>query len=694
MTPLLANVMFPLKGRTVQTLQKSLAFTDCALVNAETHLWRAQNPGFNDINNISYTIGPGAFNDGSSRSQSMQPQEPIEAHTAQTPNSWIRRILLPNQRDGRHQTELRTIPHRGLFDAQLNYEQSHAVNSVCESDYGVVPYLISGPPGTGKTKTLVEIAMQLLNTHSVDHLLICAPSDQAADTLALRLKKYLKPTELLRLNGPWRPVAEVNEKLTMHGYTYMEDDMFYLPPFKQFMAYNVVVTSCGDASILMEARLTNMDLWTLEYEMTTTFRPERKEFPALHWGAILVDEAAQATELDVLSAINVGCPPQKYPNDMAQPRFIMAGDENQLGPRTASRYPPFVRSLFARLLDRPLYKEHPLSRSNMKPSSGPPVLKKSMLPMLFPPFTNLIRNYRSHPAIISVPSSLFYNDTLLPEAPISNTSLQRSSLWEGRQWPVLFVPNKGRDEIEQDGGGWYNKEEGKKACSLAQTLVSEGVQQADICIMAPFAAQVKILRNAIRSSAYGSGSGLWDVNIGPLEAFQGLEKRVVIICITRSRSRFVADDIKRGLGILHFPRKMNVALTRAKEALIVIGNPSVLKEDTHWLQWMSFCSRNGLVAEDVGIDEVEIHGGAKIGVLEKALLARDEKSNVSGVVGGKVLGGGAVVLEQDFSGEYDAWAEALREALDEEDESEEQDGDEEEEEEEGEGDHDGHGVVT
>ena len=68
---------------------------------------------------------------------------------------------------------------------------------------GVLPYLISGPPGTGKTKTLVETAMQLLNT-TIYHVLICAPSEAAADTLTLLLKQYLNAKQMLRLNRPGR----------------------------------------------------------------------------------------------------------------------------------------------------------------------------------------------------------------------------------------------------------------------------------------------------------------------------------------------------------------------------------------------------------------------------------------------------------------------------------------------------------
>jgi helicase MOV-10 len=570
-------------------------------------------------------------------------------------NEWMRRMLFPTEADGVMQTKLRKLPQeRGLFNGSLNYEQLQAVNSGCEREFGVLPFLISGPPGTGKTMSLVELAMQLLHTHEVSHILICAPSDQAADTLTQRLSQWLKPKDMLRLNGPQRPDVEVRELLP---YCYIENGMFYIPPFKQLMAYNVVVTSTRDAAMLVEARVTNTDLYTIEKNMQEAFHPEDIFTPKpLHWGALLLDEAAQATELDVLPVLSAVMPPPTWPRHLDQPRFVMAGDQNQLGAKTASRDPRVSTSLFARLFDRPLYKDHPLSRSKVRPSAAPPVLKASMLPMLHPPFVNLIRNYRSHPAILSVPSSLFYNNTLIPEAPLEHSPLQLSSLWHGRKWPVLYIPHTGADEIERDDGGWYNVTEANKACDIAQHLVTQsGVAQTDIVIMSPFAAQVKLLRQIMRGTNYGDGAGLWDVNIGPLEAFQGLESRVVIICTTRTRVRFLAADAERGLGIIGQEKKMNVALTRAKSALFVIGNPEVLAADQHWREFLAFCWRNGLVSGTEGFSEevVDSFKECKVGVLEKALVAKED------LRGRKTLGSAVGVGEED-----EMWYAGLNEALD------------------------------
>jgi helicase MOV-10 len=134
------------------------------------------------------------------------------------------------------------------------------------------------------------------------------------------------------------------------------------------------------------------------------------------------------------------------------------------------------------------------------------------------------------------------------------------------------------------------------ACELAETLVYYTVKQSDVCIVSPFAVQVKLLRTLIRPSQYGNSRGLRDVDIGPLQDFQGLEKRVVILRTTRIRETFLKEDNRRELGVIGEKRKMTVALTRTKEALLVIGSPGVLMRDEHWRQWPAFCWRNGLVA--------------------------------------------------------------------------------------------------
>lgn len=340
----------------------------------------------------------------------------------------------------------------------------------------------------------------------------------------------------------------------------------------------------------------------------------------LHWSALIVDEATQATEPEVLIPLTVVAPPVNALTSF-KPLFVMAGDEHQLGPRTSLPFSPLKKSLFARLAMRPVYADHPMAMGSK--DAEPPSLTQPILPIHRPAFAKLIRNYRSHPAILAVPSSLFYADTLKPEAKDTGR-LGRWDGWKGRGWPVLFHDNPSPDELSPLGlaegmGGWHNAGKVDIACRYANLLAASGlIEQSEVCIMSPFKAQVTRLRQSMQNPLYG---GLEGVNIGPTEASQGLEHGVVILCVTRSRQRFVEKDQQLGWGIIGMPNKMNFALTRAKYGLIVIGRRGLLMEDPYWKAFVDFCERNALVAGDTG---TRSSGGTEHGLtrLERELVSK------------------------------------------------------------------------
>lgn len=436
---------------------------------------------------------------------------------------------------------------------------------------------------------MVELVTQLaFDPNIYGTILVCAPSDSAADTLALRLQGHFEPKIMFRLNDSSRTFAEVPQELL--PYCYVQDDIFNLPPLPQLMGCKIVVSTCRTADILVQARVTNSDLVTLENNTADILNPQlaskrhKERINHLHWSALVVDEAAQATEPELLIPLSVVSPPTSCDSE-PNPIFVMAGDQHQLGPRIYNRDTTLSVSLFERLSNTPMYASHPLGRRSQNKTNP-------HSQMFRPAFANLVRNYRSHPAILAVPSALFYANTLIPEA--SDTDeLESWSGWCGRGWPVLFVCNGGIDDCEDIqivGGGWYNIREANKALSFAKHLLESGQieEQKEICIMSPFRSQVKILREMARKG------GFWGLNIGPMDAFQGLESRFVILCTTRTRSRFLEEDTIKGAGIVNEPKKFNVAITRAKQGLVVLGNPWVLEKDPHWSAFMRFCWRNGL----------------------------------------------------------------------------------------------------
>ncbi|POS77838.1 hypothetical protein DHEL01_v203779 [Diaporthe helianthi] len=565
---------------------------------------------------------------------------------------WIQSMLFPTQRDSNMQEKLHAGQFRQRFlDQVLNWEQKKAVEAVCGGRYGKLPYLISGPPGTGKTKTMIEIALQLLKDTSVHgHILLCAPSDPAADTLVHRLQQHLKTSEMLRLNRPGRTFAEVPGAVL--AYCHIANDAFTLPDFQQLMKYRVVVTTCRDSSLLARARATNSDLYIMEdalRALTRSFHPldSAPEGSKIHWSALLIDEAAQAMEPEALIPLTVVAPHISSPEPLT-PLFVMAGDEHQLGPHTLDPASPLRTSLFARLFKRGVYAEHPLAR-------GKP-LTQSLLPIPCPAFANLKRNYRSHPAILAVPSNLFYADDLEPEA--SDTSrLADWEGWRGRGWPVLFHDNASQDELELPGlmegtGGWFNAGEAEIACQYAASVVASGLmEQREVCIMSPFKAQVQRLRRRMRDH------GLWDVNIGPLEAFQGLERGVVILCVTRSRAKFLEDDQRLGWGVIGTPNKMNVALTRARSGLIVVGRRELLVVDANWKAFVAYCERNGLTREEGEPNGKDSRDGSshERTRLEKMLIEQERKSNLRSVDEGWGQG-------HDLDTDQEMWTHGMMEA--------------------------------
>ena len=575
------NISFPVQERHVMALQRAL-------------------------NTTAYLLGYPMHPANSNEPKSAWLPYPLISKQHESQSVWIRNMLFPSEEYS--QTTLnypKGTFKQGWIDTMLNYEQKKAIDSIQTQGYGTLPFLLSGIPGSGKTKAVVEAVLQMHHTSArPGSILVTAPSDNAADMLALRLSKHFKPTELFRLNHHSRTFQSVRSELLPYCYTV--EDTFSMPPFPQLMAYSVVVTTCKDADILVQARVTNNDLATWQHRLNQTIgfkmRDPTNDAVSLHWSALFVDEAAQATEVETLIPLSVVAPPTTLQAEQ-EPIFVLIGDPNQLGPKLYSRNKELSTSLIERLFRLPLYAHHPLARHSGQAD------RKVIFPMIVPPFVNFSRNYRSHEAVLAVPSSLFYNNTLIPESTDSKRSIEGWPGWKGRGWPVLFVCNYGLDtcqDVDTSSEGWYNQREAHMATNLARDMLQSGrVQERDVCIMAPFAAQVRLIRSLCRAR------GMHRCNVGPDFAFQGLEFKVVIVCTTRTRSRFLAEDRRKGMGIIGEEKKLNVAVTRAEDGLVVIGNPWTLAQDRCWNALMTFCWRNGLRVDNGNPSDEVDNGGSE-----------------------------------------------------------------------------------
>ena len=190
-------------------------------------------------------------------------------------------------------------------------------------------------PGTGKTVTLVETILQLLQEFPDARILACAPSNSAADIIAERLVKHgLSKEELFRCNAAMRNFASVPEEL--FPYTYRPGTMYALPTMDKLLQYRVIVSTCINSAFAYNIGV-----------------------PEGHFTHIFVDEAGQASEPEMLVAI--------MPLVVENTRVILSGDPKQLGPvirSSMAREFGLEKSFLERLMDRPLYSsEHGRGRS-------------------------------------------------------------------------------------------------------------------------------------------------------------------------------------------------------------------------------------------------------------------------------------------------------------------------------------------
>lgn len=202
--------------------------------------------------------------------------------------------------------------------------------------------------------------------------------------------------------------------------------------------------------------------------------------------------------------------------------------------------------------------------------------------------THLVQNYRSIAPILMVPAALFYNDSLIASA--TDVDLLKWSGLPNPRIPILFQGCETEESWIDEGASWYNDGEITEIVRIIQHLLIERpeIRQREIAVITPWKEQVWRIRSKLRLLA------LHGVDVGHVEAYQGAEFRVTILSCVRSKSRFLEMDRQANMGLYNEPKRFNVAITRAKELLVVVGNANLLKGDPFWNGFLQVMLRNGL----------------------------------------------------------------------------------------------------
>ena len=478
----------------------------------------------------------------------------------------------------------RPVPYINYIDQNLNNSQKSAIENAlsCENFY-----LIHGPFGTGKTRTLVELISQ--ETRQNHKVLATAESNAAVDNILERLMEN-KKLKLTRLGHPQRvskhnisqtlaykvenhklnrKIRKIRNKIDnliekrssftkptpQYRRGYGDYDILYnaskgkggrgISPDKmksmaKWIEYNQQIDELHDDIKRVENKMIRDIIETSDVILSTNSSAALESISRTKFDVAIIDEASQATIPSVLIPI------------AKAHRFILAGDHKQL--------PPTIISDKAQKLEKTLFEE---------------------LIKMYPFKSQLLDvQYRMNSLLMKFPNAEFYNNNLKSDASVDDITINDILTTGKHEEPMLFVDTSRVDDTGErhlkDSKSIVNEIEAEVAVKLANDYLKAGLTEDDIGIISPYADQVKIIQDKT------------PVEVKTVDGFQGREKEIIIISTVRSN-----ED--GNIGFLRDLRRLNVAITRAKRKLIIIGNVNTLKTNPTYERLIEFAQENNVL---------------------------------------------------------------------------------------------------
>jgi len=205
--------------------------------------------------------------------------------------------------------------------------------------------------------------------------------------------------------------------------------------------------------------------------------------------------------------------------------------------------------------------------------------------------------YRMHPCLAEFPSNMFYEGSLsngvteedrMPSVSGGNGGQQFP--WPEPRKPMFFYSIQGVEEISASGTSYLNRTEASYVEKCCTHLLRQGVSPGAIGVITPYEGQRKYVTDYMKRSGVLSSSLYEMIEVASVDAFQGREKDFILVtCVRASETS--------GIGFLSDPRRLNVALTRARLGLMVIGNPRVLSKNILWRALLLHFKENECLVE-------------------------------------------------------------------------------------------------
>ncbi|MGZ4055494.1 MAG: AAA domain-containing protein [Bacteroidia bacterium] len=459
----------------------------------------------------------------------------------------------------------------------LNQSQNAAVQKIISAKDIAI---IHGPPGTGKTTTLVQAIRQTLKTEK--QVLVCSPSNTAVDLLTEKLHR--EGITVLRLGNPARISEEVmmntlDAKVAAHesykdlkSYRKTADEYFrmagkYKRTFGKEEREQRQLFYQEARKILQEARALEDYIISEQFEKAqviacTPVVSSGRMMRDKQFSTVFIDEAAQALE------------PMCWIPISRSNRVIFAGDHFQLPPTVKSKKAE-AEGLKETLFERCMHIENVSVMLNTQ--------------------------YRMHQHIMNFSNQKFYGENLKADASVKDTVLSFDANENLLNSPLDFIDTAGcgySEIMNPESLSIANPEEGQLLIKHLKLLLEQYSQspaslkaaersnkKITIGIISPYKEQVQYLTNQI-----GADEELQNyksqIAVKTVDGFQGQERDIIYISLVRSNDQ-------KEIGFLNDIRRMNVALTRAKKKLVVIGDSATLANHPFYKNFLDYADSIG-----------------------------------------------------------------------------------------------------
>ncbi|KAL7299967.1 hypothetical protein TKK_0007283 [Trichogramma kaykai] len=431
----------------------------------------------------------------------------------------------------------------------LNRSQVYAVKQTLQRPL----VLIQGPPGTGKTVTSATIVYQLVKQNNGGAVLVCAPSNTAVDQLTEKIHKT--NLKVVRLCAKSREAIDSPVSfLALHNQIKNMETNSELIKLQQLKDETGELSSVDEKRYRLLKKAAEKELLdAADVICCTCVGAGDPRLQRIKFNSILIDESMQATEPECMVPVVLGAK-----------QLILVGDHCQLGPvvmcKKAARA-GLSQSLFERLVVLGIR-----------------------------PF-RLEVQYRMHPVLSKFPSNFFYEGSLQNGVCADERKLPKMDFpWPQKDKPMLFYVTQGQEEIAGSGTSYLNRTEAANVEKLATKFLRSGIKPDQIGVVTPYEGQRAYLVQYMQYHGPLHSQQYQEIEVASVDAFQGREKDIIIMSCVRSNEH-------QGIGFLNDPRRLNVALTRAKYGIIIVGNPRVLSKQPLWNHLLCFYKEQKVLVE-------------------------------------------------------------------------------------------------